>query len=239
MDETEKKLWKKVNRYAWLLKFIPFLRMVAVCNNLAFGRVSIGSDIDLFIIADKGRLFTVRTFITFLFHFSGVRRHGNKIAERFCLSFFVDDSALNLTNIAIDKDIYLAFWIKSILPLIDDGVSREFVLANNWARKYFEKDEDFRIDESRVAYGKSFLSRFFEILLDGVFGNFIENRLRKWQQKRARGKMEIAQESASLLINDHVLKFHNIDRRTEYRNRWIKTYGNDAKLTGERFFKVV
>lgn len=213
--------------------------MAAVCNNLAFGKVNIGSDIDLFIVADKGRLFTVRTFITFLFHFFGVRRHGNKIAERFCLSFFIDDSALNLENMAIDKDIYLAFWIKSILPLIDDGVSREFVLANDWACEYFERSEDFRIDESRVAYEKSFIGRFFEILLDGVFGNFIENQLCKWQQKRACAKMEIAQDSASLLVNDHVLKFHNIDRRTEYRNRWIKTYGNDAKLTGERFFKVV
>ncbi|OGJ43178.1 hypothetical protein A3I58_00775 [Candidatus Peregrinibacteria bacterium RIFCSPLOWO2_02_FULL_39_10] len=239
MDETEKKLWKKVNRYAWFLKFVPFLRMAAVCNNLAFGKVGSGSDIDLFIIADNGRLFTVRTFVTFLFHVFGARRHGNKIAGRFCLSFFVDDSALNLKNIAIDKDIYLAFWIKSILPLIDDGVSREFISANDWARRYFEKNRDFKIDRSKVVYEKSFITPLFEILLDGVFGNFIEDKLRKWQQKRAHGKMEIAGEQSSLLVNDHVLKFHNIDRRTEYKNKWIKTYGNDAKLTGERFFKIV
>lgn len=214
------------------------MRMAAVCNNLSFGKAENGSDIDLFIVAENGRLFMVRTFITFLFHFFGVRRHGNKIAGRFCLSFFADNSALNLENIAISKDIYLAFWIKSILPLIDDGVSHEFISANAWARRFFEKSEDFKIDRSRLIYKKSFLCRFFEILLDGAVGNFIENRLRKWQQKRARGKIAAAGELSNLFVGDHVLKFHNVDRRAEYRKIWVEKYGENAKLTEEKFYTL-
>lgn len=235
MNEIEKELWKKIYRYAWLLKFIPFLRMTAVCNNLSFGKAENGSDIDLFIVAENGRLFTVRTFVTFLFHFFGVRRHGNKIAGRFCLSFFADDSALNLENIAISEDIYLAFWIKSILPLIDDGVSHEFISANTWARRFFEKSEDFKIDRSRLIYKKSFMGRFFEVLLNGVLGNFIENRIKKWQKKRAHGKMKMTGESSSLIVSDHVLKFHNVDRRAEYRKIWVEKYGENAKLTKKKF----
>ncbi|MBI4231920.1 hypothetical protein HY605_01695, partial [Candidatus Peregrinibacteria bacterium] len=122
----EKKLWQRVNRYVKFLEWIPFLRMLAVCNNLAFDRVTAGSDIDLFIVAKKGRLFIVRTLVTGVLHVLGVRRHGDKVAGRFCLSFFVDDCALDLKKLAIERDIYLAFWIFSMKPVIDDGVSEKF-----------------------------------------------------------------------------------------------------------------
>lgn len=83
-----KKLWKKTKRYVELLRMIPFIKMVGVCNNLAFNNPDIESDIDLFIIIKKRRIWLTRLMITGLFHILGVRRHGNKIKGRFCLSFF-------------------------------------------------------------------------------------------------------------------------------------------------------
>src|SRR3989338_10492249 len=123
MSELENNLWLKVGRYVPFLRIVPFLKLVAVCNNLAFGKVKEKSDIDLFIIAKSGRLFTVRILVTGILHCLGVRRHGKKIAGRFCLSFFVDDKNLNLEPIAIDKDVYLAYWIKNIRPVLDDGIA--------------------------------------------------------------------------------------------------------------------
>ena len=133
MNEIEKKLWKRVRFFSKFFKMIPFLKMAAVCNNLAFGKVSENSDIDLFIVAKTGRLFTVRTFVTFWFSVFGVRRHANKVAGRFCLSFFIDEEAMDLSPLAIPKDFYLAYWVGTIVPIVD---------INNTSLKFLSRNKD-------------------------------------------------------------------------------------------------
>ncbi len=236
MTDLEKKLWKRANRYVRILRFIPFIRMVAVCNNLAFSKIDGESDIDLFIVARSGRLFTARILVTLLFQILGVRRHGQKVARRFCLSFFVDDSVLNLSGIAIERDIYLAFWIASMKPIIDDGVSGEFLAANSWVKRYFE--DVVVLDRSRVIRGGGVLRSVFRWILAGRFGDLIEKWMRNWQMKRARAKVKRAGENASLIVEENILKFHNVDRRREYRNQWFRTYGEDAKLRKEAFLRL-
>lgn len=241
-SEIEKKLWRKAERYIRVLQVVPFVRMVAVCNNLAFGKVDKKSDIDLFIVAKEGRLFFVRAFVTVLLHILGVRRHGEKVSGRFCLSFFVDDSAMDLSKIAIDNDIYLAYWVKSMVPfLCEDGFSEKFLNMNGWARSYFESESDFNIDNGkvlRVSFFRGFLNRLFAWGFAGFFGDFVERKLKKWQLKRAKAKVKNAGNGSSLIVDDHVLKFHNVDRRREYRGLWVEKYGEGAKLSEERFLRL-
>lgn len=239
MEKVEKILWKKVFRYVRVLKFVPFLRMVAVCNNLSFGMVNEKSDIDLFIVAKKGRLFLVRAFVTFIFSILGVRRHGNKIAGRFCLSFFVDDEFLDLSGIALKNDIYLAFWIKSLVPVLDDGVSKEFFIKNTWIGTYFENDSfswNFRTQVILRPGGVS--ARFLKLIFDGDFGDFIEKKLKSWQLKRADKKAAKISDRSGLIMNEHILKFHNNDRRREYRSLWMEKFEND-KISREKFSKIL
>lgn len=239
MEKVEKILWKKVFRYVSLLKFVPFLRMVAVCNNLSFGMVNEKSDIDLFLVAKKGRLFLVRAFVTFILSILGVRRHGNKIAGRFCLSFFVDDEFLDLSGIALENDIYLAYWIRSLVPVLDDGVSKEFFSKNKWIGIYFENDSfsgDFGTQVILRPGGVS--ARFLKWIFGGNFGDFIERKLKSWQLHRADKKAAKIPDCSGLIMNDHILKFHNNDRRREYRGLWIKNFGND-KISREKFSKIL
>lgn len=210
--------------------------MVAVCNNLSFSKVFENSDIDLFIVARKGHLFTVRIFVTVLLGLFGVRRHEDKVKGRFCLSFFVDDSFLDLSKIAIRNDIYLAFWIRSLKPVIDDGVSDEFLKANIWAKSYFEDGEGFEIDRGRVI--KDFwIFKFFRSIFSLIFGNWFETVMRNWQIKRAQKKALNCADNSNLIVGDSILKFHNIDRRELYREKWIKKFGAE-KLTDERFLSL-
>lgn len=236
-SEIEKKLWRRAEKYVRILRMIPFLRMVAVCNNLAFGKVDEKSDIDLFIVAGRGRLFIVRLFVTFLLHVMGVRRHGKKVAGRFCLSFFVDEDGMDMRKIAIDNDIYLAFWVRTMVPLMDDGVSGEFLKENEWVRRYFA--DDFEMERNRVVGGGGILNKVFGWMLGGWFGDKMEGVLKKWQMKRAKKKMEVVDmEVASLIVEDHILKFHNVDRRREYRKKWFDKYGVEEKLDLEKFLGV-
>lgn len=229
MGKIEEKLWQKVNRYIPYLKWVPFLRMVAVCNNLAFGKVDEKSDIDIFVVAKRGRLFTVRILVTLILQVFGVRRHGKKVAGRFCLSFFVDDSFLDLSKISVENDVYLAYWVASLKPVIDDGVSEEFWGKNKWVEVFFESEVNHDLSKV-VARPKNFFSF--------LFPRFVENLLRAWQLKRARRKALKASAGADLMVEENILKFHNIDRRKYYRDRWVEMYG-DQKITTEKFSSLL
>ena len=232
--------WQRVDQYLPVLNWVPNLRLVSVCNNLAFGKVDQESDIDLFVVARKGRLFTVRTFVTILLHLRGVRRYGDYIAGRFCLSFFIDDSALNMKRIALHHDIYLAYWIKSMKPVINDGVLTDILVANSWARDLFEEQKDFAGDNSKV-FEKSFAAEIFKYIylytFDLVFGALLEWALKSWQMRRAQRKARGFGNFSGLMISESILKFHNIDRRSYYRQRWKKKYGRE-KLSDERFLAL-
>lgn len=221
-EEIAEAYWRRVNRYLKLLQIVPNLRMLAVCNNLAFGDVDKGSDIDIFIVARRGRLFIVRFFCTLLIHLMGVRRYGNKVSGRFCLSFFVDDSHLNLQPIAIEHDVYLARWIAKMLPVIDDGVSEDFLRANLWINELLKK-EVAGISRERVFRKNYLLISLRNLLLytfDLIFGFPVEYLLKTWQLKRARLKASCAGVESSLIVEDNILKFHNVDRRAYYRDLW-------------------
>ena len=236
MENLEEKLWNRVDRYLRFLKFVPFLRMVAVCNNLAFGRVKPDSDIDLFIVARKGRLFIVRSFVTIILQLMGVRRHGNKIAGRFCLSFFVDDSALCLKKLALEDDVYLAFWIKSMKPVLDDGVFKDFIRENTWIDSFVEKDGLQNYDHL-LKSNTPFVRSLFEKTFSGFFGNFWNEILASWQIKRARRKSKNLESRNGITVSEHILKFHNRDRRDEYRKLWRKKFGNQ-KVTKDKFYDL-
>ncbi|MBT4917641.1 hypothetical protein HN709_04425 [Candidatus Peregrinibacteria bacterium] len=239
-NEIEKKLWGRVENYLSVLQMVPFVKMVAVCNNLAFGKVDDRSDIDLFVVAEEGHLFFVRTFVTALLHFMGVRRHGKNVSGRFCLSFFIDDSSCDLSKVSIYDDVYLAFWIKSMKPVIDNGFSGSFFNDNLWARDYFEKKEDFELSLRHllpVNPLNSVLKSFFSVAFGGSIGSFLEKRLSSWQKKRALRKASRASEDSSLIVDDHILKFHNKDRRVFYRDLWRSKFG-ERKINDKRFLSL-
>lgn len=181
MDKIEEKLWRKVYRWKFLFKFVPFLRKVYVCNSLSFGLVDEKSDIDLFVVTKNSRLFTARAVLTFILQVFGLRRHGGKVAGRFCLSFFVDESMEDLRGLYVKDDIYGHFW-KEKLKLV------------------YERDGS----------------------IGGKVFDFIEDKLKKWQIARAEKKAASIKNGLNIVINEHVLKFHNNDIREEIRDAYRK-----------------
>lgn len=112
-------LWEKVSHHNTYFQKIPWILGIAVCNSLAMNAAHKQSDIDLFIITKRGRLWTVRILMTLLLSILWERKTSNKHAWKFCLSFFISEDGLDFTNIAIKNDIYLAYWIKTLKPIIN------------------------------------------------------------------------------------------------------------------------
>ena len=74
-------LWERALQFRWLLRLIPFCRLIAVGNSLAFGWPSRESDIDLFVVTTNTRLFTARSFLSIFTHLLRVRRHGDRAPD--------------------------------------------------------------------------------------------------------------------------------------------------------------
>jgi len=217
---VSRRFWKKTRWILPLIQMIPFVKMVGVCNSLAFNNASNESDIDLFIVARTGRLFIVRFYTIILFSLLGVRRHGNKIAGRFCLSFYVDESAMNLENIQSGKeDIYLPFWVLTMRPLYGRKTYEKFVRENVWISKYFGRTLSLARDFWRPNVLRA-IGLFKEFVLKGKLGDRIEKKLRTIQLNRHEKRFSKLPLEASIVVNEHMLKFHNVDRRNEISMRF-------------------
>jgi len=220
-------LWKKVRRFVPLLKAVPYIRMVAVCNSLATNNTDQDSDIDLFIVAKKGRLFEARTFVTLLFSLLGLRRHGKKVKGRFCLSFFVSDDSLGLKGIKEgEDDIYLPYWILTLKPVFGMDVHERMMEQNDWIRKYFPHRQ-FKADMPVVIKDGGLLKSIAglkEKVLNGKIGDSLENYLAERHFQRHQRKLSALGPEASVVVSDKMLKFHNVDRRKEIARRFGKRF---------------
>lgn len=222
VDRTKynRKLMSKVHRWSWIFKLCPFLELVGVCNTLGFNAAKEGSDIDLFIVTTQKRLFLGRTFVTLLTHICGLRRHGQQISERFCLSFLVDASDQAVHKLAFENDIYFTYWLKNLrIVYARSSESIEDFSGNNkyWVSKYLHHPNP---NTEEVREGKKIVARFVERLLQGRIGDFAENLLRNWQLNRARRKAALLPDLTGTVLSDTILKFHNIDRRREINEKW-------------------
>lgn len=219
-----KRKWRIAERGAKQLGVVPFLRLAAVVNTLAFDNVRAESDIDLFLVSAPNRLWTMRFFATALLDLFRLRRKGDSIADRICLSFYVSEAALNLEPLRLQPDDpYLNFWIDQAVLMFGSSTFTKFRSANSWIRDNlpfaFSTNSEPRVDHSPFARG---LQKIGETILAGRFGNWVERRLKTIQLRKMDQNTEskAKADTTDVVISDTILKFHEADRRAEYRKRF-------------------
>lgn len=203
-----------------LLGFFPQILLVALCNSRAMGEAGENSDIDLFIIAKKGNLWTVRFIVTALTTLLGVRRrntHGlqkwtpeyiKRTKDRFCLSFFITEEAMNFESIRLQpNDPYLDRWIYTLTPLINKNHTYEHFMEANWV----EPTNTFMHSSWQLFWHK--LGNIF------WFFTLLENLIKKlWLPKTLKSYEKLGK-PWWVVISDTMLKFHDQDVRREYRRK--------------------
>jgi hypothetical protein len=131
-SSDELQLFARAQQYSNYLTWIPGMRMIAICNSLSMYNGDSESDIDLFIVTDPGRIWLVRGLVTLVLQILGVRRHDDLVTGRFCLSFFATTHGIDLSTIAIPRDIYLQEWGRSLKPIWSrSDCYGEFLRVNN------------------------------------------------------------------------------------------------------------
>ncbi len=214
------KFWNRVKFYSHHLQHVPFVRMVAVCNNLAYDNVEESSDIDLFVVTEPGHLWTARFCLTVLLHFFGVRRHADKVAGRFCLSFFVTTEKLDMGGLQLSpEDPYLAYWTQTLAPIYGEAVYEEFKKVNSdWLRERY----GLTFPESSRRHLYDFKPSPLKRFLEWILGLWFENWLKKTLKKKTLESQTALGPNAGVIVTDNMLKFHNHDRRKEYYEQWRK-----------------
>lgn len=217
------KFWNRTKLYGTYMRSLPFIRMIAVCNNLSYDNSSELSDIDLFIVVKPGRMWLARFLTTVVLHFFGVRRYGDKIAGRFCLSFFVTSEKMDVSEFELHpEDPYLAYWTKNLRPIFGQETYRAFREKNQeWLSGYgLHFDDSYR--KHMYHYEDEKLKKAAEWLLEGLIGDFLEGILKRTLKKKTLRSAERLGPEANVIVTDEVLKFHNHDRRQEFFDRWRK-----------------
>ncbi len=211
LSSHEKQLWKKTMQYSSLFSKIPGILCVCVWNSLAMNASHTNSDIDLFIITKKKRIWTARILLTIILTLLWQRKTVTKHAWRFCLSFFITENALNLEEIAIKDDIYLAYWTQTLVPIVDKGgVFEKFQKINltslstlSWQERWNHNKQIWNIPSPNR---ESILWNLFEKFLKTIF------------LPRTKKSFQKLWKPFWVIISDDMLKFHDKDKRKEIRD---------------------
>lgn len=225
-DANQKK-WKRAESAARFLELVPFVKMVAVSNTLAINNARPESDIDFFIVTSQHHLWIARWLVTGIVSLLGWRRHGTKIKNRICLSFYVTTAALDLAPLkSAERDPHFTFWASQLVPLMVDGdIYEKYKTVNSWVTTVLPNAWPTKLQRLQTPNPQlRSIKRFYEVFLATPIGLTVEN----WARNRQLKKMETnatsrAQEATTdVIVSDDVLKFHEADRRGEYNTAVAK-----------------
>lgn len=205
LDATRK--YRKAERTARFLGRLPWVRGIAVCNSLAWRHTTPESDIDLFIVAAAGRVWSAR-FLSTVPAMLLKQRPGESLQDPVCLSFFVTPEALAFEQLKISsEDSYLAYWCRSLVPLVDhSGWQERFEAENVWLGKVLPNAAPVK-----MAYRFRFRPR-----LRLLWVPFSEKLFRALQVERFPTRIrELMNKDTRVIVSDDMLKFHENDRRED------------------------
>jgi len=250
MIKIDEKNFEEIKKWAFLMNCVPFLRGSFVCNSYAMGTADEKSDIDLFVVTKRNKLYTARFFMNLLFRIFRIRTYGNDVAGKFCLSFFADEDNLNFTSIAKKKDFYFAYWIYTLKPIINRNisgkpVSDQIINKNFWSRGLLgitnldevNKQLDLTFAKDRFFFS-NILKKVFEILSIVLAGAFFESVLRRIQIGKIRKRLKKYKlVTENVLLKKGILKLHENDRRVMFRDAYIEKYG--SKFNEDNFIALL
>jgi len=220
IQETERNIelefYKKTNAYIRFIQWIPWLKMIGIWNSVSMNCASKDSDIDLFIVTEPNRLWLVRVLITLIFSILKVRKTNTKHAWQLCLSFFSTTEWMNFWNFALKNDIYLYFWIIYLKPILNFDNTYEAFLEKNTSWAHFTQYQNIlQNNKSYITYTKKTWTETSKLL------TFVNSMLKKMLITKTMKTYKNLWKPYGIIINDHMLKFHNHDKRKKIRDELI------------------
>lgn len=214
-NEKAAKLLKTASTAAAVIDRFPFVKGVAVSGSLSKNFADDSADIDFFIITSANRLWLARTFLhafkklTFLL----------KMEQYFCMNYFVDEAQLTI----IEKNIYTATEVATLLPLRGNIAFEKFYAENSWTKKFLPNNY-MRISSAKDTRGTWFKFIAEKLLNNGV-GNMLDNffmELTKmsWESKTRKQKKN----SRGILMSMHADKHFSKPNPANFQQKLLQHY---------------
>ncbi len=205
--------WKRVKKIAKVLQAVPFLEMVGVTGSLSIDNAKPESDLDLLIILKPGRLWLSRLTATAFLTIFRWRRHHEKTKDRVCLNCYLANSSFAITSEIKPHDFHSAQEYGRLIPLWEAKKSYfvNFQKANLWIKNLlinypWTNSPNFKTISSNALACS--IRKIFEYLLSGSLGNYLENKLGRWQTKRIESKIRNGEPADQIYFSDDCLMFH-------------------------------
>jgi len=214
--------FRRAAAMAKIFKIIPWVKVVAVANLIGSRNLKKESDVDFLIVVSKDRLWTTRFIAIAIAKLLGLRPAPGKSENKVCLSFFVDETELNLSKFRLpesERDIYFCYWFAGLFPIFArEGGWEKFIAKNTWIIRYLPNFHPASISGNND--GEGTLTRFFGTVISMIFHS-AERFLEKIQIDSIRKKTggQIGADS-EVVVGRGVAKTHFIDRRKAYREKF-------------------
>jgi hypothetical protein len=142
---------RTARRIGFLLRVVPWIKMVGISGSLAMSSSREGDDIDLFVVTESRRVWLSRIFIILLTSLTGLRRSRREkklsAAGKICINLILETSNLGQKK----KNIYVAHEVLQMRPVWQRGeVYSDFLHANSWAFRYLPNwRSSFKMDTTK------------------------------------------------------------------------------------------
>ncbi|MDE3112828.1 MAG: hypothetical protein KGK34_07770 [Chloroflexota bacterium] len=120
------RLWARARRYARLAARLPLVRGVAISGALAMRNAEADGDVDLFVLAQPGRVWTCRLLLVVLVRLAEAR------GVCLCPNFILSADRLALAR----RDLFTAHEIVQMVPVELTPALDDFLHANEWTRAF-------------------------------------------------------------------------------------------------------
>ncbi len=195
------KLLRIARHAAKILSWFPYVESVAVSGSLSKNFADQKADIDFFIIASANRLWIARTCMHIFKKFTFLAGKQNW----FCMNYYVDEMKMEI----IEKNIFTAMEIVTLMPLQGINCFKKFIKANSWTSHYFP-DKTIS-DEKNVEIKKVFFRKCIEGIFNSHPGDMIEKWLmnltdKRWKKKTDHGRVNDRDIRMAMITDPHFSK---------------------------------
>ena len=215
--------FKKLISQARILRQAPWIKLIAVCNRLAYSNTDEKGDIDLFIITAKNRLWLTRLLVVGYLKIINLRPRPDNKEDAIDTNFFLSEDSLKVDYLGVDtegrdKNRSLVYWLDQLIPVYEtDNAYQRFLTANSWLKEYLPNSFGCQLNGRRAVK-----QTVFSKIINSILSLFaFESLARKFQLKIMPSKLkEMMNKDSRVMVNGKLLKFHLEDKRENYLKLW-------------------
>jgi hypothetical protein len=208
---------KKGEKAAKLISAFPFIKGVAISGSLSKYFADDRTDIDFFIITAPNRLWIARTFL----HLFKKLTYLLNMQDLFCMNYFIDESE----PVILEKNIFTATEVATILPVQGVEAFELFFKANGWTKNFLPNRSIYLPEIKEIK--KTWLKYLTEKLLDNSVGDslddfFMNLTAKSWNSKTRSNKRN----HKGILLSMHIGKHYSKPNPEIFQKRLLQRYEN-------------